>query len=92
MLNQDLISRRDLLHGVFHKSEHHKSVSASQATACDMPNHPSFGGLPLEAIQSDFTPDMLRAEAERLGLDVDNMEQEALLAAICLCMQEQRER
>ncbi|NVK18335.1 MAG: hypothetical protein HWE30_06560 [Methylocystaceae bacterium] len=90
MLNLGLMSRRDLLHGAFFKTEHHKSASASQVTPCEMPKQPSFGGLPLEAIQSDFTPDMLRAEAERLGLDADNMEQEALLAAICLCMQEQR--
>ncbi len=74
------MTRRQLFRGSFKAGQRVAAVATGKepATPEGTPHHRAE----LETIAGDFPPELLSMEAERLGLDPDSPDREALLSAI----------
>ena len=74
------ITRRDIFRGAFKATQRVAGAALADGPARPERIPPSAAGL--EAIAGDFPPELLSLEAQRLGLDPESPDREALLAAV----------
>jgi len=75
------IRRRDFLRGLFHGAGG-ASAEAAQGEAFSKEEKPGY----LSMLPPEFSPSMLRMEAERLGGDVEHMSEEDMAALVAGAM------
>ncbi|WP_319469799.1 hypothetical protein [uncultured Pseudodesulfovibrio sp.] len=75
------MTRRQLFRGSFKAGRHVAAVAAGEREPRP-PERAPLDRADLEAIAGDFPPELLSMEAERLGLDPDSPDRDALLTAV----------